>query len=360
MSHEEKEFPIPLFTVSGSSYGEVGYEIGRLARERIVSAFEVRREWVSKLMEFMEADPRTRLDPFLAALREELPRLEEELRGIGEGAGAPFTQVLAAFLNPELSALMKISPAPGGCTSVGLNSGDKLWIGHNEDGSCSYQGHMYLLDIRWPSGIRSWCLCYPGYLPGNGPTVNSRGLVQTVNFIGAREVRPGLPRYAIDRAIMEARSMDEAVALATHPKRAYSQHHLLMSAREKRLVSIEAGADQYSLIEVEGIFVHANHFVHPRLKSVPQIEVYKSSSLPRQEVAEKWAASSDPVTLTAEDVMGILASHENRPLSICRHPAPRLTGCTLGSVLVRAGEERLAFYADQPCLNMSREFAWPQ
>ncbi|HUT52663.1 MAG TPA: C45 family peptidase [bacterium] len=361
MGAKAEEFPIPLYRVSGGSYGEIGYAIGRAARERIRAAFAARREWVQKLLEFGEADPRARLQPFLKALRDVMPHLEEELQGIGEGAEVPFNQVLAAFLNPELSALMKQKPAPSdGCTTIGLSMPDKLWVGHNEDGSSAYREYMYLLDVEWPSGVRSWCFSYPGYLAGNGPSVNSRGMVQTVNFIGGALVRPGLPRYAIDRAIMEAKSLDEAAALATHPRRAYSQHHLIVSAAEKKMVSIETSADRHSIVEVSGIFTHANHLVHPEMEAVPQLALYRGSSLPRQMAADRWKAGvADPAALRPEDIMAVLSSHDGAPLSICRHPAAGLTGCTLGAAMIRAESEEILFYAHEPCRNISRVYEWP-
>ena len=362
MGAKAEEFPIPLYRVSGGTYGEIGYAIGRAARERIRAAFAARREWVQKLVEFGEADSKVRLQPFLNALRDVMPHLEEELQGIGEGAEVPINQVLAAFLNPELSALMKQKPAPSdGCTTIGLNVPGKLWVGHNEDGSSAYRDYMYLLEIEWPSGVRSWCFSYPGYLAGNGPSVNSAGVVQTVNFIGGVEVRPGLPRYAIDRAIMEAKSLDEAAALATHPQRAYSQHHLIVSAAEKKMVSLEVSAEKHSIQEVSGIFTHANHFMHPEMEAVPQLKPYKGTSLPRQMAADKWKAGvADPAALAPEDIMAVLVSHEGAPLSICRHPAAGLTGCTLGAAMIRAESEEILFYAHEPCGGISTAVTWPR
>ncbi len=352
---------MPLFKVSGGSYGEIAYAIGRAAGERIRAAFAARREWVEKLVAFGEADPKTRLQPFVNALREVLPHLEDELRGLGEGAGVPFNQVLAAFLNPELSALMKQRAAPpDGCTTLGVNAPGKLWVGHNEDGSSAYRDHMYQLEIAWPSGVRSWCFSYPGYLPGNGPSVNSAGIMQTVNFIGGCEVRPGLPRYAIDRAIMEARSIEEATALATHPLSAYSQHHLIVSAEENRMVSIETSAERHSIIEVGGVFTHANHFLHPAMEAAPQLDLYKGSSLSRQMAADRWKAGvAGPDALRPADIVAALSSHEGAPLSICRHPASGLTGSTLGAVMVRAEGREIAFYAHEPCGGIAAAVSWP-
>jgi hypothetical protein len=269
--------------------------------------------------------------------------------------------LLAACLNPELSTLMKGVTFYEDCTTVAVNAGGRLWVGHNEDGSCAYRDCMYLLDITYPDHSRSLCLSYPGYWPGNAPSVNSHGLVQTVNYIAGKTLKPGVPRYALDRAIMEAKTMDEAVAIATHPRRAYSQHHLLVSTAEKKIVSVETAVEKTSVLPVSGIFVHANHFVHPAMRDVPQFPIQKGSSVPRQQAAEQWRdAHPDPDRLTPENLRLILADHDLEPLSICRHQNPDLPGCTLAAIVVQAEARAVTFYDGPACHNHRREYPWPK
>lgn len=354
-------FPVPFFSAAGDSYRELGFKIGNHFRERIQKSHRDRREWVDKLAAFVSADPKTRRDPFLNALREEMPRLVEEMEGLAQGSGISFDRLFTVALNPELSAMMRQKSSDKECTTVAVASGDQLWIGHNEDGSCAYADDMYLLDITWPTGLRSWCFCYPGYLPGNGPSVNSAGMAQTVNFIGAKSWQPGIPRYAIDRAVMEAETLDQALSIATHPRRAYSQHHVLLSTSENKIIGVETSADRSAVHEVSGLYVHANHYVLPEMKAVPEFDLYQGTSQPRQQIAEEWANSvSDPAKLTPEDLHSILSSHQNYPLSICRHPEPKFTGCTLGSTLLLAREKTLRFYAHQPCQRVFQDIPWPE
>jgi hypothetical protein len=185
-------------------------------------------------------------------------------------------------------------------------------------------------------------------------------MAQTVNYIGSRGVRPGIPRYAIDRAIVEAKSLDEALKLATHPKRAYSQHHYLLSRTENKIFSVETDVARVSVEEVSGIAVHANHFVHESMKEVPQIAAYQGSSRPRQVAADEWRAGiADPAAVTEGDLLALLTSHKNRPLSICRHPDPKIAGCTLGSAIIRAEAGICDLYEREPCQGVHRFFEWP-
>jgi len=350
----------PIYQVGGGSYGELGYAIGRQARERIGAAFAARAKWVDELVAYAMADRGPRYDAYLNAVRDELPRLEDEMKGIALGCGIAFERLFAVAINPELSTLMKTATYHQDCTSVAVAGAGKLWIGHNEDGSCSYRDDMYLLEIAWPGGGKALALSYPGYWPGNGPMVNSHGIVQTVNYLGAQAVRPGLPRYAIDRAIMEAKDLDEAVALACHPRRAYSQHHLLGSCSERKLVTVETSIENYSVLPVAGVYPHANHFVHPTMEATPQLTGYKSSSLPRQLAAEEWAAAHpDPAALAPDDLLGLLTSHGHAPHPVCRHPDSAASGCTLAGVIITLESKRLRIWDGPPCQAQGRELAWP-
>jgi predicted choloylglycine hydrolase len=356
----DPSFPFPVVSVSGANHREIGRQIGALLKDRIQGAHRARKDWIDQLEAFAQADPATRLDPFVKAVRDCLPHLLEEMEGMALGADLPLSRLLVVALNPELSALMKTASPDEDCTTVALNSSGKLWIAHNEDGNQDLLDFMYLLHITWPDGLVSFAFSYPGYWPGNAPSANSAGLAQTVNYISARHVRPGLPRYAIDRAIMEARDLDQAIAWAAHPQRAYSQHHYLLSHDEGRIVSVEAAADQVSIREVKGLEVHANHFVHPEMKDLPQFDSYHGTSRPRQEAAERWRDGiNDPAALTPGDLISILSSHENAPLSICRHPAPQFPGATLGAALLLAKEKRIRFFARQPCQNKALDLPWP-
>jgi len=360
MSDNDAGFSIPLYRVSGADYYDVGLAIGRAAGERIRGAHDARREWTDKLLGFGAADPANRIDPFVSAMRENTPNLVDELRGIADGADVPFERLLAVLLNPELSAMMKSVTHDDGCTTVAVKSGDKMWIGHNEDGSASYLDFMYLVDVTWPSGVRALCFSYPGYLPGNGPSVNSFGMAQTVNYVGAESVGPGIPRYAIDRAIVEARDMDEAMGIATHKRRAYSQHHLIASASEKAMVSIETSPDKASVVPVRCLFAHANHYIHPEMRGVPQFSRYKHNSPPRQMQAEKWmAAHGDVASLAPDSLLEPLTSHDNIPAAICRHPGPETSGATLGTALIAVGEKKLSILHGPPCQGRNRDLAWP-
>jgi predicted choloylglycine hydrolase len=348
----------PFLALSVSSYFELGYALGQASAAALRASLRDRAAWFKDLKTFAEARPRERLDPFLAAAEKHFPRYVEELRGLAQGAGLPFRDLFILNLNPELSAIRRDpTPAAYDCSSLLYCRRGRILLAHNEDGANANRGRLLLLRAKLPSGLTILGLVYPGILPGNAPGLNSAGLIHTCNYIATSSWRPGIPRYFLDRAALEARSLEEAVARVTHPARAYAQNHNLVSLREARAVGVEVSPENFAVAEVDGVYAHANHLVQPDLRAAPQPEPYLAGSRPRQEVLEQKAARLlAHKTVRGEDLVRILRSHQGRPNSPCRHPSWN-PGSTLASALFAAGALRLC--KGNPCRGQFTDFIFP-
>ena len=338
----------PLLRLSAPSYFELGRALGQKSAAAIRASLRDRAEWFAELKDFAEANSAERLDPFLAAAEKYFPRFVEELHGLAQGSGLPFRDLFILNLNPELSALRRDpTPAAYDCSTLLYSRAGRILLAHNEDGSNFNRGRLLLLRARLPSGLVILGLVYPGILPGNAPGLNSAGLIHTCNYVAGRSWRPGIPRYFLDRAALEAGSLAEAVSLVTHPARAYSQNHNLVSLRERRALGVEVSPEKFSIAEVDGIYAHANHFIQASMKEVPQHEQYLAGSRPRQAVLEQKAKSIEArQKASGEDLIRVLSSHQGKPFCPCRHPS-WASGSTLASALVQGG--RVRFFKGNPC-----------
>jgi isopenicillin-N N-acyltransferase-like protein len=341
-----------LLEVSGTPY-EIGYAIGRRFGRRVEDGLRRRREWFIELRSFMEQDRAARYEPFVAAGKKYFPDILEELRGWADGSGVAFDDLVALNLKAELAAMMRDArPETPGCSTICLSHGGRLLIAHNEDGHGAYDDLMFLVRVSQPGKPAFLCLNYPGILSGNGPAGNDAGLMVTTNFIGGLAVRPGIPRYFISRALLNARNLDEALKVVTHPERAFSFHYNIGSSLQRRILSVETSAERHAVQEVEGLYVHTNHLLLPGMASTPQDEEYVgTSSMSRYRVLSGRAERlKDRLEHVGEKrLIGMLSSHEGAPYSPCRHPTEEVSGSTLGCALfdVAAGELRL--YSSQPC-----------
>ena len=292
--------------------------------------------------------------------RDRFPQLVEELEGMAAGLDVPFMSLFAFNCRSEISIITN----PPGCSTIALKTGDQMLLVHNEDGHDLNTGRMFLVNVTPPSGVTFLSYVYPGLLPGNGPGFNKNGIVQTTNYIQPRRVASGVPRYFIARAILEAESLEAAVGLATLEPRAFPWHYNLASLSECRIISLETIADPVSrhhIIEVDGLYVHTNHLLHPGLAGKdksgrPLYDVPYISSTTRMRVLSEAIEESGPPGSLAE-ILDLLSLHEGRPYSPCRHPEGDVHGITLGTAVFSSGDRGMTLYHGNPCQRLKKTYS---
>ncbi len=358
----------PYLEVSGNPR-EVGRAIGKRFGGLIRQGLDRRMEWFKKIRDYATGEGRSAYDVFVDAARKHTPRALAELEGWAEGSGLPFEDLMALNLKSEMSELIhqktRETPPAGeqhpGCSTIILSTPERLVHLHNEDGHDAYADLMFMLLVKPDEGVPYLTLSYPGILPGNAPALNASGLVQTTNFIGSREVRPGVGRYFLDRMILEATSIDEAMKWATHPERAFAFHHVFSSLSEKKAVAVEVTATKKEVRPIEGLYFHTNHLVFETMKDEEQDEEYvSSSSTSRYEVLDAWHQGlEDPAGLKRQALLEPLSSHESKPYSPCRHPEGDVHGFTLATAVFEAPAGTMRVSKGQPCLERWMEYEQP-
>ncbi len=350
ISRPGNDHTFPCLEISAGTYFELGEMIGKTFVTQIQNGLSRRSKLIKKMKDFAGADLEGRYQGFIEALEMHLPHLLEELKGEARGAGVPFFDLMVLNLNPEYSMLMRKPLSEPDCSTVISRTPDRVILAHNEDGSGAYHDSMFVLKVNAPSGVTFLCMSYPGIIAGNAPGVNDQGIAHSSNFISSKEVKIGIPRYFLDRAMLEARDLDAAVGLAGHPARAYSQNHNLVSYPEKRALMVETTPSKYEVKEVDGLAFHTNHFVLEGMRDVPESRLAIATSRPRYNVlkkeAEKMAHPSSP---EPEDLVKILSSHKGKPFCPCRHPSKAGLGCTLGTAVFDTDRDSLQLFKGRPC-----------
>ncbi len=359
----------PYLEVSGTPM-EIGRGIGRMFGDKIRMGLERRADWFGDLKAFALGEGKPAYDVFVAAAMKHTPRAFNELQGWAQGAEIPFETMMVLNLKAEFGAMIAKKEMetptetgegnPGCSTVVFARDGQVIHL-HNEDGHEVYTDLMFMIKAVPDDGIPYTCLSYPGILPGNAPAVNARGLVQTTNYIACKEVRLGVGRYFLDRMILEASSIDEALAWSTHPDRAFGYHHVFTSFPEKRSVAVEVSPGKKEVKEINGLYYHTNHLVFDDMRDEDQDEKYvSSSSTSRWEVISRWAKelkSADSLTL--DDLKVPLSSHDGKPYSPCRHPAGDVKGFTLAQAVFEVPKETFTIIKGQPCKGPGEIYSRP-
>ena len=346
----------PLIEAAGSHY-EIGRQIGSAMKDRIRGYFDVAGIYAD-CVAYLEGEGRNNVEAMFFHACESFPGLIEELEGMAESLEIPLMYLFAYNCRSEIGLLQD----PPGCSTIVLKKENQVIIAHNEDGNDLNIGRMFLARIVPPGGVSFLAFVYPGLLPGNGPAVNIHGIVETTNYIQPRRVVDGIPRYFISRAILESRDLDEAVSIATMRPRAFSFHHNLVSLAERRILSVETAAypeHRHDIMEVEGFYVHTNHFLHPAMAGAGKSEErpydvpYISSTTRMDMLSNAIESRGEPSDV--EGILRLLSLHEGRPYSPCRHPEGDVHGVTLGTAVFQSPEVKMTVCHGNPCRGFRKD-----
>lgn len=341
----------PVLEVSGNHY-EIGKAVGETFQFQITEAFNRSEEIYSYVEGFIDQDTMMYYHSFLDKVQNTYPQFIEELQGMADGSGLPFKKFMIYSTFSEYIALLQSPSVKNiiGCSSVSYSKNGQLYLAHNEDGQTSFDDIMFIVKAH-PTGKPSFiAFCYPGMVMGVAPAMNDEGIFYSGNYITGKEIElGGIPNSFVQRSLMEATNMDEAISRATISDRAYCYHVNIASVNDQKMVSIEAAPSKFYLQQVDGWFVHTNHFFQPGMDSLC---VDDQNSTSRYQVLTSLvnAEGSKSTTIDGDRLTYFLSSHENTPDSPCAHGANNgITGQTLGSTLfdVNVGTWRIAF--NNPC-----------
>jgi len=352
------ESSFPLLEVTGSYY-DIGYAVGFHFGDEIHHIFTKRKNWFNTLKLFVQMDKERYFYKLKDMADKHFPHLVQELRGMSDGANIPFEDLFLLNVKAEIGARMKqVKTGTPGCSTIYLIQNTQCLICHNEDGTSAYDGSMFMVKATPPSGVSFIVLVYPGTFCGNGPGINNQGIVQTTNYIAGAKSNVGVPRYVLNRAVLEARTLDEAVKIATYPQRAFAYHHNLASFKERRILSVEVTPDTHDIFEPRGLYFHTNHLILEKTKAFPQEKNYvQTSSMSRFSViSSEISRLSNPKKVMERDILDILSSHQKAPYSPCRHPKDKVQGVTLGTAIIDVMKGTMRIYKGSPCI--AREKGW--
>jgi isopenicillin-N N-acyltransferase-like protein len=344
------------------SYRELGRAVGEAAREQVAAALDYYREHFVAMagIEFAQAERRAQV--YLRYAQRHLPQYVEELEGLAEGAGQPFSAVMVPNCGEEFTTGDAQAGAPGGrragrlCTAVALSIGGRHIVGHNMDWYAVDLDKNVLFDLTMPDGTRLLTIAGVPYLPMLG--MSSRGIASVSNSVYCNDAREGVPNAFVRRWVLEAASLEEGRKRACLADRARGSNHLWMD-RSGLVCDLETSATGSSEVAGDGWLVHTNHYVSPAM--APFEASYEDESRRRLTRAETLLAAGiargdEPLGLVAT----VLRDHANAPDAVCGHPGAREPrpdeSVTVASLICDLDNGRLHACAGPPCENPYRVF----
>lgn len=323
---------LPFYQIEGN-YREVGEFMGSTFRDRIQGEIFRRRKEIEDYFGYLP-----KVQKCLEITRRCLPNLMIESEAIARAAEVPLVEFF--FLNNRESydedEIRIKKDAIGGdhCTVVGGFDGGKLIMGHNEDWTLEALDHFYILKATI-GGVTFIGLNYTDGVAGLSASMNSFGLVQCVNDIYQTN-RVGVPKNYVARAVLEAKTLDEAEKIIRNLPRASGFNHVLAQGKEIR--NIEIAGDSVGIQSVVGKpYVHTNHYLSEEMKSLERFHTRSS------EARYKRALEMLRDSMSVEDVVKILSDTQDDKYPICN------PNKTIGSAIFVPDELTANFCYGHPC-----------
>lgn len=192
----------------------------------------------------------------------QVPDMLEEARGIAEGGGVDFIDIMALNCRYEILHY----PLQPECTAYALQreatADGHVYIGQNWDNRPYLLPHTLLLHItEEETGNIIFGLTEAGQLIRNG--FNNKGVGQCANSLRATldKQGSGVPSTFVRRQLLRHDNMDDMVKLIRTASRSVSVNYCLASC-ENKVGDVEAVPGQPVLFSpVDGIITHANHLL---------------------------------------------------------------------------------------------------
>src|SRR6266542_6632903 len=362
---------LPVIEVSGDRR-EIGRQHGEAARSQIRSSIGFYQQSFKRASglgwdEILQQAPR-----WTPIVEEFLPGISDELRGIAEGAGIRFEEVLALNARGELShgnPFAESEEEPEGCSSYAIlpeASGDRhVYAGQNWDWLAQTGETIVLLKIAQPGKPTVFMQTEAGQIGRHG--ANSAGIALNANGLGARFGKGvAIPQPFIRRKILESTEMQGALKAVFDSKQSVCTN-LLITHRDGFSIDLETTPARHGwMYATDGILVHTNHFI----AFVPEqiAATYRPFSvnslwrLPRLERGLKAVRTAVGATGVRDAIADTLRDHFGHPNSLCKHDDPRAeTGDryhTVASSIVDLTSGEYWISAGPPCENEYRRLPW--
>lgn len=168
---------------------------------------------------------------FLPAIEKFTPDLLEEVRGIAEGSGRNFDEVLARQLSDEdpwFRQIVKFGRAiPENCSCIGTRETGHSLIAQNMDSPAYYDGFQMLLRVCEPdSDVESYVFTVAGKLSLAG--LNNHGVGICCNTVLQLDFNPGgLPEDFIVRKVLQLKNLSDVLQFMRSIPHASGQNYLL-------------------------------------------------------------------------------------------------------------------------------------
>jgi isopenicillin-N N-acyltransferase-like protein len=333
--------PCPLIEVSGPPLDR-GRQHGRQAADRIRRGVA---DYSAQLRRcgFGEGELKEAVAGYLPVIDGFDANYVTEMRGIAEGAGLPFEQIVLLNARTELLQIASrrarderrragdpIDDDPDGCTGVVVlpeaSADGRLIHAQNWDWKAGCAETAIVLRVQRDDGPDYITFTEAGALGRFG--FNTAGIAITANYLECERdySQLGVPLALIRRKVLE--QSEFALALrAAYTTAKSASNNIIVSHAQGLAIDFECAPDETFLVHPQqGLLVHANHWQSPvALSKLRDTGILSTpDSLYRDRRVQQLLAPHHG-SITRAHVKGALFDRFADPWSVCRPPRQTLS-----------------------------------
>lgn len=358
--------PFPLVTLSGSPH-ERGRQYGSALSERVRRSVGL---YGGALERFgLSAEAKARLIcQYSGTIAEFDETYVKEMRGIAEGAGVAFEDIVMVNARTEIMSLARAETGAedpddldDGCTGAIIlperTAAGRLIHGQNWDWRAECAETGVVLRVRRDDGQDFLTFVEAGGLARSG--LNAAGISITANYLECdRDYKQlGVPLGLVRRKVLEQEHFAKAIKLVATTAKSCSNNMMIASA-EGFGIDFECAPDEsFPLYPEDGLLVHANHWV-----SAVALAKLKDTGIPYvpESYYRDWRVrrllEEAGHKLTTGDLKRALFDDFLSPYAVCRPPRPGNGGNLTASVAMIVMEPARGVMEIAPLPAQNRHF----
>lgn len=342
-----------ILKLQGSSY-DVGVMHGRELRELVVAYYGLCRMILNGISEDKKEETLSNVE---SGLRERYAESLEEMRGIADGSGLSYEDILLTNFTSEVKS--QASPM---CTSFAASHKaskvNEPILGKTRDMNQTYYPFQIAMKIhvRGKAGV-FLTEAFSGMVV-TGCGINEYGLslaLNTIASINDADDTVGVQRAFFARLILEeCKSLDEAIDLFSENDLAYQGANFLICDNKGECALIEKSHCHQAVIDArDDVIASTNHFTDPKMVNFGK--AFSESSVIRlARISELLASNNGKIELPV--VKSFLRDHACGfdTNSICRHTSSGAN--TIQAYILQPRSKRVFVSDGHPCLHRFQQY----
>jgi isopenicillin-N N-acyltransferase-like protein len=349
----------PSFSAASADPFERGRQLGAASARFVHESVDVYRETFTYYAK-LDWD---QVRELAAAFREPITAYDEqimrEMDGLAAGAGVEPEDILAVNARTEIMFGVASRVGPSECTSffVGpsASADGHVLVGQNWDWRTRCAESTILAEVDQGPDRPAFVMLAEGGLVGKlGYNAAGIGVVTNAMISDRDKGQIGVPFHVVLRGLLNATTLEEALAAIVRAPRAASANYLIASATGHAL-DVETGPGGVETVfltqPTADLLAHSNHYTC----AIPFADVGAATwddSSCRIDVMRRFL-DDHRGELSRELVVEVLRDHEGHPHSLCRHPdeaAPVVEqAMTVGSWVIDLTDLVSDIAAGPPC-----------